>query len=129
MNPRALAAFIRQANTIDMTQRSPSYEVRLAKYANRGFEVYFPQLDRLRLDYNTVSHRKRLSHHDHIHLIAVSALLAKSEDISDWARFIAGVRTSLHVPWRVSSALCGQVARYWDNPFELYPNRAQAPDE
>lgn len=55
MSPRALAAFIRQANTIDLSRRSPSYEIRLAKYANRGFEIYFPRLDRLRLDYNTVS--------------------------------------------------------------------------
>jgi len=44
MNPRSLVAFIRQANTIDMTRRSPSYELRLAKYARQGFEVYYPDL-------------------------------------------------------------------------------------
>ena len=46
MNPRSLVAFIRQANTIDMTRRSPSYELRLAKYARQGFEVYYPDLRR-----------------------------------------------------------------------------------
>ncbi len=45
-NPRALVALIRQANTIDITRRSPSYEMRLAKYASRGFEIYFPELKR-----------------------------------------------------------------------------------
>lgn len=55
MNPRALAACIRQANTIDITRRSPSYEVRLAKYADRGFEIYFPALERTRLNYSEVS--------------------------------------------------------------------------
>ncbi len=45
-NPRALVALSRQANTIDMSRRSPSYETRLAKYAKRGFEIYFPQFER-----------------------------------------------------------------------------------
>lgn len=45
-NPRSLVAMMRQANTVDMTRRSPSYEVRLAKYAARGFEVYVPELRR-----------------------------------------------------------------------------------
>ena len=39
-----------QVNTIDLTRRSPSYENRLAKYAQRGFEVYWPSLDRSRID-------------------------------------------------------------------------------
>ncbi|KAF6743504.1 ankyrin repeat protein [Ephemerocybe angulata] len=49
-NPRAIVAMMRQANTVDMTRRSPSYEVRLTKYANRGFEVYVPDLDRAKID-------------------------------------------------------------------------------
>jgi len=48
--PRALAAFATQTNSIDLTRRSPSYENRLSKYARRGFEVYWPQLDRSRVD-------------------------------------------------------------------------------
>lgn len=48
--PRALASLITQCNTIDMTRRSPSYEQRLAKYAERGFEVYWPELERGRID-------------------------------------------------------------------------------
>jgi hypothetical protein len=33
-----------------MTRRSPSYEVRLAKYASRNFEVYVPDLRRSDID-------------------------------------------------------------------------------
>jgi hypothetical protein len=49
-SPRALAAYMTQINTVDLTRRSPSYENRLSKYARRGFEVYWPGLDRSRID-------------------------------------------------------------------------------
>lgn len=48
--PRALTAYMTQINQIDLTRRSPSYENRLSKYSHRGFEVYWPQLDRTRVD-------------------------------------------------------------------------------
>ncbi|KAE8369865.1 ankyrin repeat-containing domain protein [Aspergillus caelatus] len=49
-SPRALAAYITQTNTIDLTRRSPSYENRLSKYSHRGFEIFCPQLERCRVD-------------------------------------------------------------------------------
>lgn len=49
-SPRAIAAYMTQTNTIDLTRRSPSYENRLSKYSHRGFEVYWPLLDRSRID-------------------------------------------------------------------------------
>lgn len=49
-NPRAVIAMMRQCNTVDMTRRSPSYEVRLAKYAGRFYEVYTPALEREKID-------------------------------------------------------------------------------
>jgi len=48
--PRAVAAFVTQCNTIDLTRRSPSYENRLSKYSHRGFEAHWPLLDRSRID-------------------------------------------------------------------------------
>ncbi|KAL8731242.1 MAG: hypothetical protein Q9181_004356 [Wetmoreana brouardii] len=48
--PRGIAAFMTQTNTIELTRRSPSYESRLSKYAHRGFEVYWSELDRSRVD-------------------------------------------------------------------------------
>ncbi|KAJ6554865.1 hypothetical protein B0H19DRAFT_1377542 [Mycena capillaripes] len=49
-SPRAIVAMMRQCNTADVTRRSPSYEVRLTKYAARGFEVYVPNLSRTDID-------------------------------------------------------------------------------
>lgn len=49
-SPRAVAAYMTQTNTIDLTRRSPSYENRLSKYSHRGFEIYWPLLDRSRID-------------------------------------------------------------------------------
>jgi ankyrin repeat protein len=49
-SPRALQSLITQINTIDLTRRSPSYENRLFKYAKRGFEIYWPQLERTKID-------------------------------------------------------------------------------
>ncbi|KAF7291792.1 Ankyrin repeat protein [Mycena chlorophos] len=49
-NPRSIIAMMRQCNTVDMTRRSPSYEVRLDKYSRRGYEVYVPTLSRPDID-------------------------------------------------------------------------------
>lgn len=48
--PRALGAYITQINQVDLTRRSPSYENRLSKYSHRGFEVFWPDLDRSKID-------------------------------------------------------------------------------
>ncbi|KAI2472158.1 ankyrin repeat protein [Annulohypoxylon bovei var. microspora] len=48
--PRALSSYITQVNEIDLSRRSPSYENRLSKYSHRNFEVYWPELDRSRID-------------------------------------------------------------------------------
>ncbi|KAF2226404.1 hypothetical protein BDZ85DRAFT_287453 [Elsinoe ampelina] len=49
-SPRAVGAYMTQVNTIDLTRRSPSYENRLSKYSKRGFEVFWPNLERDRVD-------------------------------------------------------------------------------
>ncbi|PTB62951.1 ankyrin [Trichoderma citrinoviride] len=48
--PRTLGSIITQINHIDLSRRSPSYENRLSKYSHRNFEVYWPELDRSRVD-------------------------------------------------------------------------------
>lgn len=48
--PRAIVALMTQSNRVSMDRRSPSYEVRLAKYASRGFEIHVPDLRREDLD-------------------------------------------------------------------------------
>ncbi|KAJ3343037.1 hypothetical protein HDU93_000207 [Gonapodya sp. JEL0774] len=47
--PRAHLATVLRRNYVDMSRRSPSYEVRLAKYAQRGFEVVAEGLKRSRI--------------------------------------------------------------------------------
>ena len=42
--PRAFVSLVTQTVTVDMSRRSPSYELRLAKYAQRGFEIFVPDL-------------------------------------------------------------------------------------
>ncbi|CEJ58295.1 hypothetical protein PMG11_06958 [Penicillium brasilianum] len=49
-SPRAVASYITQTNQVDLTRRSPSYENRLSKYSHRGFEVFWPPLDRSKVD-------------------------------------------------------------------------------
>ncbi|PYI05666.1 ankyrin repeat protein [Aspergillus sclerotiicarbonarius CBS 121057] len=49
-SPRALASYITQINPIDLSRRSPSYENRLSKYSHRGFEIFWPELDRSQVD-------------------------------------------------------------------------------
>lgn len=48
--PRAFISLVTQSVTIDMSRRSPSYEIRLAKYANRGFEIFVSDLRRDDID-------------------------------------------------------------------------------
>jgi ankyrin repeat protein len=47
---RSHHALVTNYNTIDFTRRSPSYEMRLAKYGMRGFSVLVPGLDRDKVD-------------------------------------------------------------------------------
>lgn len=55
MAPRALVALMCQTNTVDLSRWGPSYEIRLVKYAERGFEVCVPFLDREKVAYGRVS--------------------------------------------------------------------------
>ncbi|KAK3381190.1 ankyrin repeat protein [Podospora didyma] len=48
-NPRGVAAIATRTNTIDLTRRSPSYENRLRKYRDQGFEVFWDCLERSRI--------------------------------------------------------------------------------
>jgi len=48
--PRAFISLVTQSISVDMSRRSPSYELRLAKYARRGFEIFVPDLKRENID-------------------------------------------------------------------------------
>lgn len=48
--PRARDALVKMTNTVDVSRRSPSYEYRLWKYANRGFSIELPNLQEDKID-------------------------------------------------------------------------------
>lgn len=48
--PRACISITTQSMTVDLSRRSPSYEMRLAKYARRGYEIFLPDLRREEID-------------------------------------------------------------------------------
>jgi hypothetical protein len=48
--PRTHRALTLQYNTVDMLRRSPTYEMRLAKYSKRGFEILVPVLSPSHID-------------------------------------------------------------------------------
>jgi len=50
VTPRCHLALVTQSNPINLSRRSPTYEMRLAKYAARGFEVPVPGLQKERID-------------------------------------------------------------------------------
>lgn len=50
ISQRTHLALVSQSNPVNLTRRSLTYEMRLAKYAQRGFEVPVPGLDRGRVD-------------------------------------------------------------------------------
>lgn len=50
ITPRGLVAFITQINDVNLSRRSPFYEICLAKYRLWGFEIYWLGLERLCVD-------------------------------------------------------------------------------
>lgn len=93
MSPRSLAACIRQANTIDITRRSPSYEVRLAKYALREFEILFPSLRRENIDPRSAVREVSLSRSG---LLTVNYFISIRFSTPDVRAFHLGWLTSLY---------------------------------
>jgi hypothetical protein len=53
--PRSRRAIVQRRNVVDMSRRSLTYEVRLYKYAKRGFAVAVPGFERSRVDFAAVA--------------------------------------------------------------------------
>jgi hypothetical protein len=52
LSERCKYALTHHVNTVDLSRRSPTYEVRLAKYYFRGFDIFVPNFDYDRLKKN-----------------------------------------------------------------------------
>ncbi|KAG8950958.1 hypothetical protein FRC04_007022 [Tulasnella sp. 424] len=75
--PRAVLALMTQCNRVAMDRRSPSYEVRLAKYAGRGFEIHVPDLRRE--DFDPTIFERALTRIEGLALLLVLEKLATQE--------------------------------------------------
>ncbi|GFF56479.1 uncharacterized protein R883 [Aspergillus udagawae] len=110
--PRAIGAFVTQINHVDLSRRSPSYENRLSKYARRGFEVFWPSLDRSKID-PTIFERsftRTLG-------LARLLVLEKLPKPSDRDAYIDKRRRERGrpVPMRISKQLRGNIKNDWDD--------------
>ena len=81
VTPRAHNAIISQYNTLDMSRRSPSYEMRLAKYARRGFEVLVPNLQR-----DLINPQVMEAPFSKVHGMGRLLLLERFQDVEDQVR-------------------------------------------
>ena len=57
ITPRAIAAITTRVNTVDLSIRGESYELRLLKYVERGFAIGVPRLVRAKLSDSYLQHR------------------------------------------------------------------------
>ncbi|KAH1375251.1 hypothetical protein KXW98_005362 [Aspergillus fumigatus] len=110
--PRAVGAFVTQINHVDLSRRSPSYENRLSKYARRGFEVFWPLLDRTRID-PTIFERSFTRTRGLARLL----VLEKLPKPSDRDAYIDKRRRERGrpVPMRISKQLRGNIKNDWDD--------------
>jgi ankyrin repeat protein len=90
--PRALASYMTQVNHIDLSRRSPSYESRLAKYAGRGFEIYWPELDRTRVNPNIFEELSA------VHGLARLLVLERNPDQASRHSYTANRRSARGLP-------------------------------
>ncbi|KAL2787676.1 hypothetical protein BJX66DRAFT_280088 [Aspergillus keveii] len=113
LTPRALGAYITQINNIDLSRRSPSYESRLSKYSRRGFEVFWPDLDRSRID-PTIYERnmKRIVGLARLLVLEKLPLLSEREQYQDKRRRERGRPT---IKGSRQYALPGNLKDEWDD--------------
>ena len=113
-NPRAIVAMMRQCNTVDVTRRSPSYEVRLTKYSNRDFEVFVPQLNRADIDPTVSSLLFSSAIHGILGLISISPHRFSSVPSSAFKDWPACLSSSALLLPRIGRATFSPVGRFAD---------------
>ena len=111
--PRAITALVTQTNTIDLSRRSPSYESRLAKYRHRGFEVYWRDLDRSKID-PTIFERA------FSHVVGLAKLLVFEKLPTQSARdeYLAKRQAERGLPRKITYSDCGNSGGHKDRDPE-----------
>jgi hypothetical protein len=59
LSERCLYSFRNHLLTVDFDRMSPTYEYRLAKYLNRGFDLYVPGIDISHIHFTTIAQLKK----------------------------------------------------------------------
>ncbi|KAJ5383611.1 hypothetical protein N7517_001522 [Penicillium concentricum] len=129
-SPRAIAAYITQVNQIDLTRRSPSYENRLSKYSRRGFEVFWPALDRSKVD-PTIFERS-FTRTEGLARLLVLEKLPKSQDRDNYLQKRREERgrppLSLYMQRRHGKMLHGNIKDDWEDEAPEWQEQDQASD-
>ncbi|KAJ5279306.1 hypothetical protein N7478_004678 [Penicillium angulare] len=123
-SPRAIASYITQINRIDLSRRSPSYENRLSKYSHRGFEVFWPQLDRSKVD-PTIFERS-FARTEGLARLLVLEKLPKTTDREQYLEKRRHERgrppLSLYLQRRQGRELKGNVKDDWEDEYYITPS-------
>ncbi|EPS32748.1 hypothetical protein PDE_07708 [Penicillium oxalicum 114-2] len=129
-SPRAIAAFITQTNQVDLTRRSPSYENRLSKYSHRGFEVFWPLLDRSKVD-PTIFERN-FTRTEGLARLLILEKLPKSEDRDSYLAKRREERgrppLSLYLRRRQGRELRGNIKDDWEDEVPDWQEEDQISD-
>ncbi|CAG7956753.1 unnamed protein product [Penicillium nalgiovense] len=125
-SPRAIAAYITQVNQIDLTRRSPSYENRLSKYSHRGFEVFWPALDRSKIDPRSFTRTEGLAR------LLVLEKLPRSEDRDNYLQKRREERgrppLNLYLLRRHGQMLHGNLKDDWEDEIPDWQEQDQVSD-
>ncbi|CAG8909526.1 unnamed protein product [Penicillium egyptiacum] len=129
-SPRAIAAYITQANQIDLTRRSPSYENRLSKYSHRGFEVFWPALDRSKID-PTIFERS-FTRTEGLARLLVLEKLPRAEDRDNYLQKRREERgrppLNLYLHGRLGQMLHGNLKDEWEDEVPDWQEQDQVSD-
>ncbi|KAJ5453087.1 hypothetical protein N7445_001270 [Penicillium cf. griseofulvum] len=129
-SPRAIAAYITQLNQIDLTRRSPSYENRLSKYSHRGFEVFWPALDRSKID-PTIFERS-FTRTEGLARLLVLEKLPRSDDRDNYLQKRREERgrppLDLYLRRRHGKALHGNLKDDWEDEVPEWQEQDQVSD-
>ncbi|KXG48078.1 uncharacterized protein PGRI_019480 [Penicillium griseofulvum] len=129
-SPRAIAAYITQVNQIDLSRRSPSYENRLSKYSHRGFEVFWPALDRSKID-PTIFERS-FTRTEGLARLLVLEKLPRSDDRDNYLQKRREERgrppLDLYLRRRHGKALHGNLKDDWEDEVPEWQEQDQVSD-
>jgi len=97
MSQRALFSIINGYNTVNFERLSPSYEIRLTKYALRGMKIYIPEFNKGKVEYEKLS-----EYHDQVTTIKQGdQIVPKTNGRYDFVRNLKGIDKLIYFEYRL----------------------------